>query len=249
MIMITQIKRFAITQPTLAAHAQFHAQVQEKIASYDLALLHIEELAPAYAAAVEAEVKAVNRPTSFVETAQMVDVDHKRDQAISMVFNMIFLYTKSTIATEVEGAHRLEIIVAPYKGIQSSEYYKETTEIEGLLSALATALPADITLFNLSSVIAQVKTHNDAFKLLMTDRSGDVVSRTPIRLTDSQDLRRSSDALYHEFTERVNAFAIAIPSPDLEAFTVEINAIILQLQHVIASQGRSQKEETEPVAE
>ena len=247
--MITQIKRFAITQLTLAAHSQFHEQVLKEISAYEVAVLHLEELAAAYGSAVSAEKIAVNRPTAFAETPLMVETDHKRDQAVSMVFNMVSLYRKSTEVTEIAAAQRLSAILAPYQGIQIHEYYRETSEIDGMLASLATALPADITLFNLSSVIAQVKTHNDAFKLLMTDRSGDVVNRTPVRLTDSQDLRHSSDTLYHEIIQRVNAFAIAIPSPELEAFAVAINAIVLQLQRVIASQGRSQKEETEPAVE
>lgn len=247
--MVTQIESFSITKPTLAAHSQFHDQVDQEIAKYDVTVLHLEELAPLYTTAVTAERTAVNRPTAFSETPQMVDADHKRDLAISMVFSIVNLYSKSTQENEIAAAQRMHAIVAPYHGIQAHEYYRETTEINGLLTALSTALPADITLFNLNSAIEQITTHNNTFKQLILERSGDMQTRTPVRITDSLELRRNCDNFYHQIIQRVNAFAIASPSPELETFAVAINVIILQLQHIIANQGKGTKEETEPIVE
>jgi len=243
--MFTQINLFGLTQLTFSANAQFHKQVNNKIASYDLALLHIEELAPLYAAAVAAEMAAVNRPTSLVGTALMANADHKRDQAISMLLGIINLHQRSTNEAELAAAHRLDVIAAPYNGIQGDEYYKETTEIDGFTAALAKALPEDITLLGLSSAIEQMTTHNNTFKRLFEERTGDVDIRTPVRLMETKELRNNAGLLYHGIILRVNAFAIAIPSPELEAFAVSINSIILQLQKVLAHQGKGGTDETE----
>ena len=53
--MANQIISFGVTQLTLAAHAQFHGIINSTIAAYELAALHLETLAPQYAAAVAAE--------------------------------------------------------------------------------------------------------------------------------------------------------------------------------------------------
>jgi len=243
--MFTQINSFSITHLSFPANAQFHKQVNNKIAAYDVALLHIEELAPLYAAAVAAEMRAVNRPTSLVETALMADADHKRDQAISMVFGIINLHLRSTKEAELAAAHRLDVIAAPYDGIQGDEYYKETTEIDGFTAALANALSADIILLGLSSAIEQMTTHNNTFKRLFEERTGDMDIRTPVRIMETKELRNNADARYRDMILRVNAFAIAIPSPELEAFAVSINSMILQLQKVLAHQGKGGTDETE----
>jgi len=243
--MITQINNFSITQLSFAANAQFHKQVNNKITAYDPVVLHIEELVSTYAAAVAAEMKAVNRPTSLVETALMANIDRKRDQSISMIVGIIDLHKRSTKADELAAAHRLDVIAAPYSGIQTDEYYKETTKIDGFAVALAEALPEDITLLGLSSAIEQMTMHNSTFKRLFEERTGDLDIRTPVRLTETKELRNDADTSYRGIRLRVNAFAIAIPSPELEAFAMSINSIILQLQKVLAHQGKGGTEETE----
>jgi len=247
--MATKIKRFSITQPSLAAHSLFHDQIDEEITKYDLPVIQLEELAPLYTIAVAAERAAVNRPTAFSETPQMVEADHKRDQSITMLVGIINIYGKSTQENEIAAAQRLHAIIAPYHGMQAHEYYRETTETNGMLAALATALPADIALFNLSSVIEQIATHNTTFKQLIAERKGDVIVRTPVSITDSQELRQAADALYLQMVERVNAFIITTPSPELETFAVAINAIITHIKLVIANQGKSKKETNEPIEE
>ena len=239
--MATQIDNFGITQLTLAAHAKFHNRVVNLIAVSDLEALHLVALAPPYMAAVTQERAAINRPTAYAETPKMVAVDHSRDQAISQVFNLVSVFLKSTLPDEVTAAMNLHAIMAPYHGIQEHEYNRKTMEVTGLLNALNSALPADVNTCCLASAIEQIDKYNSDFDALLTERSADSIVRTPIKLTDTPDLRSTSDTLYREIVSFVNAYAITVPSADLEAFTVAVNVFVAEYKNVIANQGKGGK--------
>jgi hypothetical protein len=247
--MANQIISFGVTQLTLAAHAQFHGVVCSILAEADLAALHLENLAPQYLVASAAEKEAVNRPDSFSETPQMVEVDRKRDLAVSLTFNLVNAFLRSTNAAEIAAAQRMDAIISPYSAIQAHEYNRETTEIEGLLAALNAAPPADLNLLGLISPLEQLDTHNAAFKAIKAERSVDVVARGPISETDTRELRATLDTLYRQIVQTVNAFAIAIPSAELDTFAAAINAEIAQYKVVAANQGKGATNPVAPIAD
>ena len=53
----------------------------------------------------------------------------------------------------------------------------------------------------------------------------------------------TTDTLYRELVQTVNAFALVSPSTELETFAADVNALISQYKLVIANQGKSKKEE------
>lgn len=245
--MKTKIASFGTTKLTLAAHAQFNELINIEVGNSDPIKLHLETLAPLYAAAVLAEKDVVNRPSAYAETPQMIAADHKRDLVISLGFNIIDAYLKSASDVEIAAAQRLHAIVAPYRGIQSHEYNRQTSETDGLIASLDGALPADIALLGLGSCSEQLDAYNGAFKVILAERSTDVGTRAPIADASSRELRIITDGYYRDIVETVNAFIVAIPSAELETFAVAINALITQYKLVAANQGK--KKSATPVAE
>ena len=236
----TKINMFGTTKLTLAAHAQFNELVAGQIAASDLEALHLTVLAPQYLAVVAAEKEAVNRPSAYAETPQMIAVDRLRDLSVSLVFNLIDAYLKSPSTAEQLAAEHLHAVVAPYRGIQKHEYNRQTTEVDGLIASISAAAIADLTLLSLTSAVEQMDAHNAAFKALLAERTVDVGTRAPVANESTGTLRRTTDTLYRTLVETVNAFAIAIPSAAIETFAVSINALITQYEMVAANQGKKQ---------
>lgn len=245
-VMTTQINTLSLSRLTLAAHFQFHKLVNNKIKSYGTVDLHLEQLAPLYAAAVAEERAVIGRPISFAETAQMISINHERNKTVSQAFNLVNTFLKSVIAAEVASARRIHVLLGPYKGIQDHEYYRKTTEIERLFITLQSASTADISTLALASTIEQMGIKNEAFKKLLRKRSEVISTQTPIRLASSRKLRSATDEIYYKITTTINSFATAMPSPELEAFTTTINSLILQFKHVISAKHAHKSSKPSP---
>lgn len=243
--MATQINNFKITRLVLGSHLGFHKEVSRIIADFDPSALHLEALVEEYAEAVAKEMTVVVRPTAFAETPQLVAVDRLRDKAVSQLFNLVLVFLKSPLPTEVSAAQRLHAIIASSHGIQAHEYMSKTMEIGVLLTALRAASPDDIRMMALSSAIEQMRTHNDAFNLLIEGRIKGIGVRLPIMNVNTLELRHATDTAYRKIVESVNAYSIVMPSPEIERFAVNINAIIIQYRSVVAHQGMRKKRSTE----
>lgn len=134
--MATKINNVPLSQLTLASHAQCHQEVTALIESLTPEKLHLEALAPQYAAAVTAEQQVVNRPTAYAETADMQQADHVRDLTLSLLFNLVDAYAGSPKDAQQKSAHTLVSLLLPYRGIQTHEMHRQTTETSGLVTAL-----------------------------------------------------------------------------------------------------------------
>jgi len=246
---IEEIEEFGLSSFTIGAHCEFHTLLDIEITSYDLALVFLADLAPLYSAAVKEETSIVNRPSEFAETAEMVEEDHLRDLSAAQCYNIVNTHIKSPSPEEVRAARRLHALMAPYKGLQYDEYNKKSKEIEGLLTALSLALPADMILLNLAAAIAQLQTHNDAFRALIAARTVDIGVRRPIATAETSELRRIADDLYFRIVKTVNSHFFVQPTADLEKLILATNSLITRYRLVGAHQGKHQKGTEEVVTE
>lgn len=246
--MATKIKTLATTQMTLAAHAQFHLSVNEAIIVGGAEKLHLAALAAPYAAAARAEADVVNRPTAYSETPEMQAKDHERDQALSLLFNLTDAFAKSPAPADLAPARRITALLAPYRSIQTHEYQRETTEIDGLIVALSEAAADDLKALALSAPLSMLEDLNAEFRSLTNTRVAEIATRAPLTEANTRELRANSDDLYHQVVDTVNAFAIAAPAPEIADFINTINALVSQYKLIIANQGKKKTEPENPTA-
>ena len=237
-VMATKINSFGITKLTLAAHAQFHMLISTLITGSDLEALHLTTLAPQYLAATAAEKEIVNRPSAYTETPELIAIDHNRDLAVSLAFNLIDTFMKSPNQADQSAATFMHAIVAPYRDIQGHEYNRETSEITGLIEALSAAPTDKINLLALSSPIELMDTYNAAFIATKAERYTDIAARTPIAEADTRERRGAADTLYKQIVEQTNAYATIAPTAEITAFISTVNSYVAEYKIIVANQGK-----------
>lgn len=239
--MSKQLDKFAGTALTLASHAQYHDSVYKAILQATAAALHIEALATQYAGAVAAELSVVNRQTGSAITTDIADDDLRRDHAHSLLNAVVTAYNDLAPAgsAQQKSAHTLYMALRPYSGINSHEYSRETTEVDGLTDLLSTDdMMKHITLLGLEWALEELADANEAVKRALSSRDSEAATRAPIKEIDSKQARRDTDNLYSQITQLVNAFAIAMPDAKIDAFIDQANALAQRYRTVAANQAK-----------
>ena len=240
--MATKIQNLATTQLTLASHVQFHTEAAALIAEPTAEKLHLTTLYPLYQTAVGAESDVVNRPTAYAETQQMRDADHRRDLAVSLLFNLTGAFALSPLVTHTHAAATLAALISPYRGIQGHEMNRQTTEVDGLTAALAEpAAAAALEALDIEVTAELLAAANTGFKSATAARDTEALRRQPVKEADTKQLRAATDDLYRQLVEQTNAYAIIQPTEDLTAFITRMNVLVAKYKVVIANQGKTTK--------
>ncbi|MEI3468552.1 MAG: DUF6261 family protein [Bacteroides intestinalis] len=240
--MATKINNVPLSQLTLASHAQCHQEVTALIESLTAEKLHLETLAPQYAAAVTAEQQVVNRPTAYAETADMQQADHVRDLTLSLLFNLVDAYAGSPKDAQQKSAHTLVSLLLPYRGIQTHEMHRQTTETSGLITALGeTSADAALTALGLDDLPEALDTANANFLKAEAQRDKEALRRQPVSQADSKQLRLQADALYRQVVDTVNAYTLIQPSAEITDFVARMNVIVAKYRNVVANQAKTKK--------
>lgn len=243
-IMSTKINDLGLTRLTLASHAQCHQEVVALIEAVTPEKLHLEALAPQYAAAVTAEQQVVNRPTAYAETAAMQQADHVRDLTISLLFNLVDAYALSPKDAQQKSAHTLVTLLLPYRGIQAHEMHRQTTETSGLITALGEAAPvAALTALGLTALPEALDDANSDFLTAEAQRDKEALRRQPVSQADSKQLRLQADALYHQIVDTVNAYTLIQPTAEITDFVARMNVIVDKYRNVVANQAKKSPKE------
>lgn len=235
---MAQIKKFPKSNLLVGSHYEFHAATVEMIKKATTTALHIIGKLAEYENAVVLQQKIINRNQQLAKTEDLAELDRKRDMQLGRLFTAIDMYARSLDYNESRKGKELRRVVKPYRGLATNERNKETAEIEGLLRDLAK--PGDtaiaVAALQLEPVIQRVKDANDQFIALMNVRIMLEAEAHDDQLngitTESQ--RKVIDAIYDKIVLTVNAFAIAEPTPVINTFVAEQNALVDEYRRVIA---------------
>lgn len=222
-----QINKFGLSQLTLGATCDFHTKVNTEIQTATAAALHLEQLAPAYAAAIANLQSVVNRQTAFVSTVSMKETDADRDHLVGVIRSVTNAHDTSPIAAKREAAVLLKAKLAPYAGIGKHEYSKQTAEVKGMIALLK--LPentAAIAALHLDEELEELEKANNAFEQAFTGKIDESAKRQPQSDLDSRALCDQANALYEQITRTVNAYAIVQPTDEIRAFIERMNGVV-----------------------
>lgn len=225
--MAEQIKSFSITALTIGATCDFHTRVNNLITTATPSALHIDAQSKRYTAAVTSLSSIVNRSTAFIATADLKSGDKNRDAEIGVIINVVKAHLTNIVASRKEAAIRLDVELAPYKGIGRHEYSKQTAEIRGMLATLALPENASaITELSLDDEVDALQTANETFETAFTGKAAEAADRKSQYDLDSQQVVAETNAIYQEIVQVVNAYAIVQPSDEVTKFIHDVNGLV-----------------------
>lgn len=222
-----QIQSIPLSSLTVGAHLDFHRSVSGYIDEYTAAALHIENIAPQYQALVEQERAIVQRPTSQRYTAELAELDGRRDNAAGVVINLVKAHTTTLIADKRTAALELKAVLDPYSGVSKQAYQKESQMLDGMLVALA--LPeneAHVTKLGIADEVQSLADAQKAFADMYERSREDAAARMELESVDTRELRAQVDGLYQQVVMYVNAYAITTPSDELQGFIDKVNGAV-----------------------
>ncbi|MBO4984514.1 MAG: hypothetical protein J6C87_02595 [Bacteroides sp.] len=244
--MATTINSLPMSQLTLGSHSDFHTRVNNLITATGAEELHVATQAAQYAEAVAVEASLVKRETTFVATEIMKQADKTRDHLLGVVNSVVQAHAYNPIAEKAEAYNYLSAVIAPYKGIAAHEYSRQTSEVNGLVTALSTTDGAKyIALLGLTTEVEQLALANAQFSVEFDKKTAEVATRAPKSDISSDDARLACDNLYNEMVQLMNAYALIQPTDTLTTFITELNGIVETYRTIAANTGKSSSTKTE----
>ena len=227
-----------LTNPSFAQMAE---EVYSQILITTAEKLKLDALAPLYADAIERLKRLILRQTGFAETEQAQRADQNRDALWrSIYYSIYYLRYLSADHSLYPAVQVLLALISPYKGLDNDEYTKETSEIDGFLSAAQEKSALDaLKKLGLQPLLEALSDANASFKSAITTRTGTSATRAAETGTESTDsARRAVVELHHQIVARVNAVAELEGTADVTAFINQANAIAEHYEMVMRNQGK-----------
>lgn len=234
--MSKKISDVSLTKPSLGAICQFYANVNSLITAAGAEVLHIETQAAQFAETLTLLQAVMNKQRALDATAQTTAQDDLRDHVAGFMAQYVNALTFSPITTEAEAALRLKNVFDSYPSVWDMEQQEETALLNKLLTDLSNKAD-DVETLRMSDYVATLSQANARFSILSTQRNQEALTRSTIADgKDGKTLRQELANQYRTIVPIVNAFAIATPAEAIDTFIDGVNAEILQLKNVIATE-------------
>lgn len=235
---INQISSVNLTAPTVGAVTHFYQSVSEALALADPEKLGIKPLADPFTAHVEQLALVQNKQRANSAGTDVTNADRRRDAIVSFLFRLFTLMKDSPTQAEAEAGARLELLAKSYPNLAYTEMSRETVLIDGLLRDLAAdSRAADVLTLNLDTYIEALDSAQSDFKTADAARKAEELERAKVAGGQtSAELRRTCATEYKTLVQMVNALALVQPTEEKTAFIDQVNAAIIHLEQVIATE-------------
>jgi hypothetical protein len=232
---------------TNGAVLDFAERVHAVYAEQGFDALSMTDIGMKLTAALDAFKLAVNRQSAYDETSAVARADTDRDACFKALYHA-WNYLGALSPTHPLAAHveTLKSEMNAYKGVWSHEMRKETTELMGLQSALATdENQAALAALGLDKIAAALWAANDAARAAMESRSDERSSRAEEKASGTTpELRKAVTTLLVQAAHRVNAVLELNPdNPNVCAAVSKVAALIEEYKQV-AAQAKHRKGDT-----
>ena len=229
---MSQIDKFNLTKLLSSASLEFHELITGIISGKASVVSILGSLFADYKESVRSQWKASGKNPRLVNTDEVEDSDKQRDVYVNRFFKTISEMLKSPDEDERNNAKIIENVIAQYRGLSAYERNKETAEIKKMITALRPQPIMEAVLnLSLDGLLEKIDDANYAFINAMNVRFEGEEKRIK---TNAREQRKVTEKLYAEVVTRINAFAIATPSADLESVISGINAVIEQYSRIIS---------------
>jgi hypothetical protein len=186
------------------------------------------------------EVYLLNR--AYEKTSTIQELDHDRDQQFKGFKGAITFYQATGTAAQKSAAAAIAFLLKPYKLAAGKSYINNTAQLgKFIVDVTAPTYAAHLTTLNLTDAIDQLKGVNDSFDAIYDDRSGEMLNREEHEKIRA--LRGEWDAVYRVVAQVLPSLHLvetdAAKKQALATAIDEINALLLQLRHVLERRGKT----------
>ncbi len=217
------IYTFSISRLRNLAHFEFHSEVKQLVNKNTAEKLNIVEAFATFTALLDKEKEGLEVIRQHKLTAQLMELDEKRDHTFSGVVANIKSFTKHFDQQKAAIAQELERALKNYGNLSIKNYNEETAGLEKLTDEFLTNYNDELTTLGLEEWVTHLQTLNNEFKELMLSRNDDLTEKEPIHM---RTVRKEIDAVYRIMVKRVEASALLNGKDDYQDFINELNGRI-----------------------
>ncbi len=238
---------------TNGAFLDFATRSLEAYSEQGFDALSLMEIGPKLTEAINAFKAAVNRESSYDETADVASADNDRDACFKALYHAwSYLTALSPKHPFAEHVKTLKSEMDAYKGVWRHEMRKETSELRGLQTALfkdmnRTALAE----LGLDKIAAALWAANEAVHDAMEARSDEQRGREEEKATGATaELRKAVATQLIRAAKRVNAVNEINPEDEASSIAVSKVATLVKEYKNVASEAKHRKgDDPEPEPE
>ena len=227
-----QIEKFGVSKLLVASSLEFHDSAESRIRIYPSIVTTLGATFTNYAASINDQRTAANKDTRLVNTEQIHEVDSVRDPLVRRLFRNVDDFSRSPITDEKTNGKIIKNKIERFRGLADYEMSKETTEIKNMIIVLREQeVMTAVTALELEGLILKIEDANNAFIDAMTKRIDGESGKVKL---NTAEMRKITEACYAEVILKINAFAIATPSEDLDKCIDSMNALVEQYERIVS---------------
>ena len=221
-------------------HAEFHKAIVREIKTNTPASLGIEKLFPAYEAALENELTAIDVENGSRHTVAIEEADIYRDE----MHQSLVLETRSKLVSykqeNREAGAQVKRILDQVGDLRKKPYNQETETIQSLVNQLKENYADELESTGLIEAVNQLDIANKSFNDRFGERATDVSGRPN---GDVIVERVVVDETYRNITDAINGLAIINGDTAYRAFMDKVNYLVDYYKTTL-SQRRANKKAT-----
>ena len=243
---IKQIKNFQLRVLRMAGFLEFVQQVKNIVTAFrDSGEAGVSQLPEKVEAAYTPFVAGVERMDDAYKlshasefTKQIADEDTRRDSLYLALKNQVNMFKRFDFDTEKQvAATYLWNIMKKYGVDVDENYHEESVKLQQMLQELEADNVAGqhITALGITSLIAQLKTANEAVRTLLSQRNDERMMQEKAALANA---REEADQTYRDLVLMINATAAIGSDPHLfDEVISQVNELIKYYRLYVAPKG------------
>ncbi|WP_372473387.1 DUF6261 family protein [Capnocytophaga sp. ARDL2] len=195
---------------------------------------------------VELSEEAQKQITKSKYTKELGILDEERDHLYRGMMHRVQSEMLHPDINRRKSAEKVKIVFDAYGRIISSNYEKQTVELQNLILDLrAPNFVQDAKAIGLREWIDALATANENFHTLYLQRRDEYASRESYNM---KDIRKALDDVFKKLRDVTAALAILQPSDELETLVRKANVSISKWRDTIAQRsGRRTRQNDEPI--
>jgi hypothetical protein len=152
------------------------------------------------------EGKLVDAVRASEYTKQLEEADHRLDRAVAGLSIAIEAALHHPNPDIVKAAERLTLRMKAFRGgIERKAYEEESAAIKILVADLQSAYASQVSTTGLGAYVTEIAAAQAAFEQIFLLRSAEHIEKPQGNL---KDIRKEMNALYHQITERIEAYTV-----------------------------------------
>lgn len=235
------IKKINLNNLRNEEHFQFQTDFNELVKKKGVANLNIETAYAVFLSMYGSESMALDKIRKNALSDDLVVADQLRDETFGGMTDAMNSALRHFNPDVRRAAKRVKVVFDQHGNLAIKPYDQETTAINQMLKELNEHYAADMATIGISDWAAHLKSNNDDFVKLKTQRYSEESSKTHLQMKPE---RSKLDKAYIDVTKRIDALMLVDGNALLEDFINELNQRIDSYALLLAQRkGRNNGDE------